>query len=424
MKKLLLTLSIIFIVSVFVGCDIFFSEPITCMEGAEDETIYYIDWNDQTAVEGTACMVASTDNAEYLVMKDDISDISETELSGMTEDFESTIYPTVTSKFGDIHHDYDDNSKVRVVLYDINLDLMEGYVKTDDMSPILETGRNNGEYLFLDSKLSSDQLKFTLAHELQHVVNQSNMINNTGSADALSDAWLDEALAMTAEHVVYGKDNDSVTRRIEKFNSDTNASIRNGEKALLVWDDSAENYALSYLFMQYFLNDVGENQIQTLIGRPEGNINALPPVAGGETVESLIKGWAIANMTNTDYDGRLDTDVTVNMPSNPLSSIKPGAVMYDTYNSCSDGTCGTPTEPDIRYVFIDDNGTPADYTSATKSIVCNVQAFTGDPASATAQNIGDWYVLNKSRVDTKALEKQYTAEELRYMNSYSPVYRR
>ncbi len=109
------------------------------------------------------------------------------------------------------------------------------------------------------------------------------------------ELWIDEGLSMAAEHLIYGK----LENRIQFYNSSPH--IRDGH-SVLYWDhgNPLPNYALSYLFMQYFRIQMGQGNgvYRQLIENSEHDAQALQNLLnahyGGMNLADFLVQWRIA----------------------------------------------------------------------------------------------------------------------------------
>lgn len=428
MKKLLFLLILVFVAVLFNACPPPVT-PVSCVGGDYTLNIYDAVLNDLKEMD--VCTIKESTNANFVMVKNDMGNLNQEQLDDFSNEFNNNIYPKVTSAFGTVNRDVDSNGKVIIVMFDVNDgdNSIRGFMNPDDMDETFDPGwtSNNGEYFYVDvANFSDTTIKSTMAHEFQHVINQSWIYTLSGAGVA-SDTWLDESLAMAAEHLVYG--GDVVMDRVQAFN--TIPEVKNG-RGLLDWQNSdvvVANYALSYLFMQWVRYEKdggnGDNIYKNIINNVTGTgtIGAVTN-ATGTGFEDLLKGWAADNFTDTTYGGRLALAVEAKLPSSMPSTIKPGAILYDPINDCGlpSPDCDPGTEPNIRQIGVDNSGTlysDPDDASATKSFVCNVNS---DDEGA-AENIGNWYAFGAEPPVLKMVE-QFTAEQLKLIYSYNPIVRR
>jgi len=199
----------------------------------------------------------------------DTTDINIAMAEEITEEFDSVIWPKITSNFY-IPSDVNSDGKISILIYDIQDDFEStgvytgGYFWRGDLLDIPNSNRM--EIFYIDTYPSmhypkSDPIEVskafsTIVHEFQHMVNfNRNCIVEDGEPMSV---WIDEGLSMAAEKLVYGP--DELNGRLEYYN--TSVGIKNGH-SLTYWDYTGEtlaNYSLSYLFMQYLKIQINQGE--------------------------------------------------------------------------------------------------------------------------------------------------------------------
>jgi hypothetical protein len=366
-----------------------------CIDGT-NTTINIYNWSTNSLDEDVAvCTVKQSTHANLMMPEDELTLLFMSDINELATEFDTEVYPKVTSKFGPLSSDIDSNNRVNIVMYDIKYYVegveIRGFVNSDDMDDTFDGtigNSNDGEYFYMDVtnfNTNKDIIKSTLAHEFQHVVNQSIQIS-IGNAGPM-EVWVDEGLSMAAEHYVYGS--SILEDRINNFN--TSENIRNANSTLLVWEPAKaiSNYALSYVFVQWLAKTYTDSIYANIINQVgNGNASSVVSAAGSSNFEVLLKGWGIDNLINPTYGGRLTKALTVQTPTQQITQLKPGGVAYDPDNDC-DGGCSTAGGgSNIRMLSIDDSGTIYDVNDplGTKSMVLNVNPS----ENGSAENIGTW----------------------------------
>lgn len=382
MKKISLITMIIMVLGLIfiIQCDV--STPVSCV--SDEYTLTLADWTTGSTYEDTVCTVKESTYADFVMAVSDMSNLTQEQVDDYAGEFTSNIYPKVSSTFGgssfnltdDILYDTDSNDKVIIVLYDIvdGGGSIRGYVNNNDIIETTGDG-NSGEYIYVDvANFNDTVIKSSLAHEFQHVVNQLIVDNIDGINGTLSEVWLDEALAMASEHLVYGS--SVVNDRVEDFNS--NPGVKDGKHGLVYWNDTekvAANYALSYLFMQWVRYQAGSDSVYTDIVSNTtnvGNIAAVRDALGAADNEELLTGWAADNLTDTTYGGRLSTAIAPSFPYDMPTTIRPGVILYDDDgNDCSSGGCSDNGNVYVRGVN-SDGTVESNPVNGDMSIVFNV----------------------------------------------------
>ncbi|HRX17284.1 MAG TPA: hypothetical protein P5123_13290 [Spirochaetota bacterium] len=206
-------------------------------------------------------------------------DISESIIDNIASAFDNRIYDVVTNNFS-TPTDIDTNKKVILLLLDIKDGYsgpgdgyIGGYFAPWDLFSESELGMlgfpshyktNECEILYIDidpADPTSAEIKSTIAHEFQHLVNMSqNVIYENGYQ---MPTWIDEGFSMAAETIYQNVDlleereawydADPFLTGEFGITKDQSKSIAAGHP-LVAWanDDSVyNNYALSHLFFAW-----------------------------------------------------------------------------------------------------------------------------------------------------------------------------
>jgi hypothetical protein len=312
----------------------------------------------------------------------------------VANEFDTKIYSVITGAFG-IPSDMDNNRRVIILLLNIQEDQLPGgaytagYFNSNDL--FFYNYSNRGEMLYINYKnLESNNLYPTMAHELQHLINRSNHLNQE------MDLWIDEGLASAAEYLYGGQQND----RIACFNDDTQETIQKGNN-FFIWNgywegklsekppetDVLANYATAYLFFQWLRihadNDSGI--YKDIIKSPYTDYRAVTKAAwenipdfrdivnnNAEDWENedwanrawadLLGAWYAANRLKAGsgiygYEDEINLSFTWSWPGSHSVSLYPGEGVYSqiTGNDNRSPSKGTPA---IRYLGLDSSGAP------------------------------------------------------------------
>lgn len=176
----------------------------------------------------------------------------------IAEEFDSR-YDTFVKYFGRENLDVDKDGKIAILCYDIG----DEYAK----NTVLSGGSTKGYFWSEDFRSSNridcihidtypfmggktnllgnvDGIYSTLFHEYQHFVNYSTRANKLYTA---KDKFIDEAMSMAAEHLLFGY--ETVSFRVNEFNT----NVAKNESLFLYWDDALDvaNYGYAYIWGQY-----------------------------------------------------------------------------------------------------------------------------------------------------------------------------
>ncbi len=287
----------------------------------------------------------------------------------MADEFDDVIYPQITQNFY-TPSDVNSDGKIAILVFDIQDDFdttggyVGGYFWSRDLFNM--AGSNLMEIFYIDTyptmhypqsnPIDVSSAFSTLAHEFQHMVNfnRNYIIEATGEMST----WIDEGLSMAAERLVYGP--SVVQSRVSYYNN--SPGVRDGH-SLLYWDDSGEtlaNYALSYVFMQYFRIQMeqGTSIYKDLITDYANDYrciqNALDEHASSISFGDFLTNWRIAMMINesTGVYG-FKGDSSFNTIQTPLytggnKNLRGGGALVKTLSSqfSDPGNAGA----DIQYV--------------------------------------------------------------------------
>ncbi len=260
----------------------------------DSKSFYVADMTDDSTYQISATLQYTGSHANVWVND---NQITQADAERLGKEFDSNIYPKVTSNFGE-ESDVDGDGKLEILCYDIKDGFsgsggyIAGYFYSGDLYNVAYS--NKCEMFYIDTypamwtptnpKDVSNSYS-TLAHEFQHMVNynQSAFVED---GDPM-DVWLNEGMSMAAEQIYEGK---ALTDRIDYYNSSN--SIKNGH-SMLYWDysgDTLSNYSLSYLFLQYFKLQAGQGDAIFKELQQLGNNNY-------KDIEILIKKYINPNMS-------------------------------------------------------------------------------------------------------------------------------
>ncbi len=215
--------------------------------------------------------------------------------------FDRRIYPVLTRSFGPVG-DIDRNGKVVILYYSFLDDSMLGYFSAGDLASRREIESSNEmEILYMNSgygnPASSDMME-TLPHEFLHLINYS-VRQRRGYREM--DLWMDEGLAESAAELVMKR---PLLSNLEIF--EDAAFLPWSGTALCAWGERDEDYAMSYLFMQYLKVQAGTTEIfRKMIRHPLGTSFSLPLIMKDyvpefESFPAILKGLYLALLLDED----------------------------------------------------------------------------------------------------------------------------
>ncbi len=162
------------------------------------------------AAEGAHCCIWT--------MEDDGLSFTGEQTEAMLEQFETVIYPSNTAYFGGFR-DLDGTGKLHVVTYAMNstsvcgfFDLYDLYTREEIeiVDPDDPDSYNYLPIINVNARMADrpDVVYGTLAHEFQHLILRSAVLESPANADRLGQeitigAWLNEGFSMAAEELAY-----------------------------------------------------------------------------------------------------------------------------------------------------------------------------------------------------------------------------
>ncbi len=237
---------------------------------------------------------AASDNA-YWVFEARVN-VDQADLDAAIEEFESSVWPTVTGLFGDIRTPGIDDDP-RLVIFHANLRPgIAGYFSSSDAYPSdIQPYSNERESVYISSvglPVGSRSYMSVLTHELQHAVHWAS--------DADEESWLNEGLSEHAVEVA-----GHWTRKPADY-------LRLPGTSLTQWPGGNQLLSPSYgganLFVAYLVEHYGGDRlVRELVKEPADGLESVDLVLErlGEDATSLdvFRDWVVANYLN-EPDGR------------------------------------------------------------------------------------------------------------------------
>lgn len=219
------------------------------------------------------------------------------ELEELSLEFNSKIYPSLTSIFGsEWKPGVDGEEKITLLFLPMSSN-EGGYFRTADEYVKLQLPNSNErEMLYLSVELFNDQkLKAVLAHEFTHLItfNQKNKILGVDE-----DVWLNEARADYTSTIL-GYDDDyqgsNLQSRVKSF-------IENPSDSVTEWKNSKYDYASNSLFMHYMVDHYGIVVLSDSLKSERSGIDsinyALSEAGYKEKFAEIFTDWTIALAVN------------------------------------------------------------------------------------------------------------------------------
>jgi hypothetical protein len=227
------------------------NEPMISFSLGDKDTFYVYDFGG----DGNRAVTTTLRNiGTYCeVWVEDGSSITDATIQGIVDEFDSVIYHLVTDNFYDVG-DIDENGLVSIFIGNLG-GYAAGYVTMSDFYTTDEYSQSNfRDLIYVERGMNSSSIKSTITHEFQHLVhaNRNFLVEGDWNSGDLPYRWIDEGLAMAAQHMYEGAQTDML---YVINNSRYNGPTRDGN-SFLYWDyyDQEKvysDYAAAYVFMQY-----------------------------------------------------------------------------------------------------------------------------------------------------------------------------
>ena len=209
------------------------------------------------------------------------------DVKAIAQTFESSIYPSVTSSFGNEWTPGIDRDPHIYILH-VGLNGVSGYYSSSDEYPAhIYPYSNEHEIIYLDSykiRLGSSQYFGLLAHELQHAIHWAQ--------DPSEETWVNEGLS-------------EVAKKIAGYPLTFVSSFEDHHSVSLIdWpaDNSSPlpNYGASSLFMEYLAQRFGgHSTLKLLLQSKEDGINGvieyLDDLGASSSFYEVFRDWTIVN---------------------------------------------------------------------------------------------------------------------------------
>lgn len=233
-------------------------KPMAFDEGDTD-TFYMYDFGSGSTNSVTAELKYAGDEIEIWLVNG--VSFSSSNIEKIGEEFDSEIFDLVTNNFY-VQPDVDGNNKVSLILGDLG-GFAAGYISPSDFySKDQYQYSNFRDLIYVEASMNVNEIYSTLTHEFQHLChnNRNLLVENDWDSGDLYYRWIDEGLAMAAQQMYEGPQQDML---YVANNSQYNSSVRDGN-SFLYWDYSDTNkvysdYAMAYLFFQYLRIQAGND---------------------------------------------------------------------------------------------------------------------------------------------------------------------
>jgi hypothetical protein len=298
-KKILFLVAIIFVAS--------FGPALPVKAFSQGDSLYFnVDPNyDSTArtqvqatlVKTTASLYFYVETAWWAAQTSSQQNQILNSLDALSNEFDSNIYPTLTSAYGsEFRPGIDNDTRITILFETINSGL-GGYFRSDDeYSKLQIPDSNEREMLYMPiDQITSPQLKVFLGHEFVHLIvfNQKDRLQGVQEEVWLSEARSDYASTLLGYDDIY--EGSNLQRRVNDFLGNPNDSLPEwlGTK----YDYATEDLFTHYLVDHYGIGILGDSLKSKLVGIPSIN-EALLKHGYKEDFSQIFTDWTIALSIN------------------------------------------------------------------------------------------------------------------------------
>ncbi|HDL75004.1 MAG TPA: hypothetical protein ENH06_01290, partial [bacterium] len=225
-------------------------------------------------------------------------------LSVLDEEFKNTIYPVLTSTFGQEWKPGIDNDEKITILIHPMIAEAGGYFNSGNEYPNLQvTDSNEREMVYLNAEyIGNLQMKSYLAHEFVHLIafNQKERMYGDSGEIWLNEARADYAPTLLGYDDVYVGSN--LSRRVSGF-------LEKPSDSLTEWKSKDSDYGVANLFIQYLVDHYGVGILVDSLKSPKQGIDsinyALNNNGFNKDFSEVFTDWTIAVLVNDCKIGEL-----------------------------------------------------------------------------------------------------------------------
>lgn len=177
-------------------------------------------------------------------------------LDSLSAEFDSKIYPVLSSVFGqEWKPGVDGDNKIIILFHPMKTGVGGYFRSTDEYIKLQVPDSNEREMVYLPiSEIESSRLKIFLAHEFVHLItfNQKDRLNGVQE-----EVWLNEARADYAQTILGYNDiyeGSNLQRRVKDF-------LEKPSDSLTEWQETKYDYAAADIFSHYLVDHYGINML-------------------------------------------------------------------------------------------------------------------------------------------------------------------
>ena len=246
-------------------------------------------------------------------------------LNNLSYEFDSKIYPTLTSVFGqEWKPGVDGDNKIVILFHSIKQDAGGYFRSADEYIKIQVPDSNEREMIYLPvADIDSSKLKILLAHEFVHLItfNQKDKMQNVQE-----EVWLNEARADYSSTILGYDDSfegSNLQKRVRDF-------LEKPSDSLTEWQKTKHDYAVASVFTHYLVDHYGISVLSDSLKLKSIGIDSINEVllrvGYKENFSEIFTDWTIAVIINDcSYDLKycyLNKNLT-NLRINPTLNFLP-----------------------------------------------------------------------------------------------------
>ena len=218
------------------------------------------------------------------------------DLNKLAQEFDNTIYPGLTSFYGDPWSPgIDKDSKITILFTHMENNVAGYFLFQDEFSKRIFPSSNEREMLYLNAQnITLAREREYLAHEFQHLINWNQKKVKRGVQE---ETWLNEMKSEIAPTILGYDDQykgSNLENRVRQFFASPTSFIP--------WRNSVSNYGAANLFAQYLscrvsrkIFSLSEHNSSTGV---QSLNEALSQLGSREDFKQLFKDWLITNFVN------------------------------------------------------------------------------------------------------------------------------
>lgn len=250
--------------------------------------------------------------------------VTSADLNHFAEEFETYIYPLLSSNYGQVH-DIDNDGRLSILISPVYARIgFAGLFNSIDMTPGATTNSNQRDLIGVWSPSTTKwsgaywlaATRETIAHEMQHATNYSAKVypngmvrTDTSDYDSLiEEMWLDESLSVGVEaryRAMRGADGKTTY-----YNSQTIIDAAANDARFRYWANNPhsvsidsfsyssvyvfEHYGQKGLFNFYLFEQYGADKIKSLVQTTNTGVTNFNNVFGAGSFAAIVKNWQYA----------------------------------------------------------------------------------------------------------------------------------